>query len=343
MTQLRYSLLLVAVIGGVFAGIALGSRSSWVEQQLVNWEVGRFQNDVEHAMNRGSFVDFEDRVILQDIPNTDFARGGVYFFGSSPMKWALKTWEFTEQERGLIHNVAIGATSHSLQGELIHYLADYRGLFAAGPKTRIVLGAYWSVGLKWSAAPFFGPLWERYGLYTYTSETGIRPVPANAAVRFVRTEKARCTSFLKGMANRAARLVTVSMGMKLEETEKIRDPIAIRKMSRAQRDDWETPLNQQMQALDELVAYIRDHGAEVTIVLLPTRQPVRECAFPMAYHQRVQELASRREVAFVDLSTLLEETEFWDINHSNYAGIQKTHAALLEMAHAHLKNVGLLP
>ncbi len=39
---------------------------------------------------RRQYLDTEDRVVLQEIADMDPSAGGVYFFGASNMKWAMR-------------------------------------------------------------------------------------------------------------------------------------------------------------------------------------------------------------------------------------------------------------
>lgn len=341
--QAGVSLLAAGVLGLTFGVLALASHSARIDAALTRWEVHRFETGLERAMDRGTFLEFEDRVLLDDVPHTDYSRGGVYLFGSSPMKWALMSWALTEPERRLIHNYGIGASNHQLQAEFVHFLAEKKGMLDAGEKAHVILGAYWSMGIPWSASNYLGPLVERYGVYRYDDQEGICIVSGGRWASALRLEKARCTSFLKGLTNRLARWVTISLGMSLGPTEHVRDPALVRKWSLADRPNWEKPLEVQMDALRQLVRYIRGRRAEVTLVLLPTRAPVLECPLPTAYRQAVKQLAGEEHVAVADLSELLTEDEYWDLNHSDHKGMQKTHQALMDIAREHLARVGLLP
>ena len=98
-----------------------------------------------------------------------------------------------------------------------------------------------------------------------------------------------------------------------------------------------------MAALESQIRYVRRHQAQVTVVLVPTRAAYRDQPLPRVYRQEVTRLCQRLAVPLVDLSELLREDEFWDMNHSNYAGIRKTHTVLMAMASEHLRQVGLWP
>ena len=54
----------------------------WMDR---NWAIA---SNTPNMYNR-QFLDTEDRVVLEDVANLDPTAGGVYFFGSSSMKWAM--------------------------------------------------------------------------------------------------------------------------------------------------------------------------------------------------------------------------------------------------------------
>jgi len=227
--QAAVSLALMLVMGGTFVALAVVSRSTWLESKFSEWEIDRFRSGSEHMMDRGTFMDFEDRLILQQIPQADYARGGVYFFGTSALKWAFKKWELPPGLQPLIGNFGIGATSHELEYQFIRHLVEHEGFLRAGAdKIHVVLGLYWSMGLDWNPDNFFGPLWERHGLYEYNREMGIEPVQMEPAIRRLLSERAFCSCFLGGSVNRLTRALTLAFGIPLGESEKIHQPDQVR-------------------------------------------------------------------------------------------------------------------
>jgi hypothetical protein len=105
--------------------------------------------------------------------------------------------------------------------------------------------------------------------------------------------------------------------------------------------EWRAGLDRQMTALQRLIDYLHQRKVGVTVVLLPERTPFKVLPEPMAYQQAVRDLCEQRAIPLVDLSHLLAEDEFWDINHSNYEGLMKTHAALMSLAADRLANMGV--
>ncbi len=342
--HVRLSFLLLTVIVGTFFGLNWLARNQWLAGRIQDWDLRRFGN-VELFMNRGAFIDFEDRLILDEIPRADYSKGGAYFFGTSALKWALKTWELPSEQRRFVGNYGIGATSHQLQFQWIRFLVEQDELLqAGGAKVQVVLGAYWSMGTDWSPKGYFGRLWQRHGLYDYDPTTGIKPVSLGPLQRAIRYAKARCSGFISGNFNRLARFLTTAKGGKLSPTEKLRDPDQIRKYVQklVDRPNWQGPLARQMESLSETIDYLKTRQANVIVVLVPTRRPFFEFPLPVAYREQVKALCVRESVDCADLSDLLDEDQFWDINHSNSRGLDKTHKAMMELVLPHLRRHGLV-
>jgi hypothetical protein len=343
--QTTIALLLSAVAVASAAGVDLVARDPRLAAWIDGRDRARFERGEELYVNRGNFLEFEDRLLLDEIPGTDYGRGGVYFFGSSNLKWALKTWELPPEERSLIGNYGIGAVSHALEAQFIRFLVEKRGLGrAADGHTAIVLGSFWSNGLNWPPETYFGPLWRRHGLYTYDERSGIDVARLDPLTRRWRLEKARCSGFLGGNANRLARAVALALGQPLDATEKMTDPAQMRAWVHSSYGsiDWRGPLTDQMRALGELIDYLKERRIEARIVLLPRRAAFDDVPIDRAYRDEVTALARDKEVPLADLSHLLAEDEFWDGNHYNAQGLAKTHEALMRIAREHLRAVGLI-
>lgn len=344
--QTAVPLLVLLAIAATCLGLGAAAHSRSLESWLVGRDLASFRAGAEHMAMRDNRLDFEDRWILDELPGADRSHGGVYFFGSSPMKWGLAPWEIPADVRPYVGNYAIGATDHAMQFQLIRFLVEKEDLLRAGPdKVHLVLGLYWSMGQLWKPQGFFGPLWQRHGLYRYDPVAGISEAVHQPWLAAVKRERARCSSFIGGNLHRLARLAAITAGVAVTETDDIQDPRAIREWADrlAVRDDWQTPLDAQMDALAQLFDYLDRHQATATIVLLPHRAPFEDLPMPVAYRERLRTFCDGRGVPFVDLSRLLAENEFWDMNHSNYAGLMKTHAALMEIAEQRLRAMGVVP
>jgi len=344
--QTAVSLALLASIVATVIGVNLLAENRRIAGRIDSYDLERFKNNEELFMNRGSFVEFEDRLLIDEIPNADYSRGGVYFFGSSNLKWAMKTWDLPPEQRALIGNYGIGAISHSLEFQFIRYLVEQRGLLqAGGGKTHVVLGAFWSNAVNWAPEGYFGPLWRRHKLYTYSVPGGIHRADMGRLTAFVRVRKARCSGFIGGNFNRIARWAMTALGQPLERTERLKDPQEIQEWVRAHYAEprWRQSLTDQVTALDQIIGYLQARDVGLTIVLLPHRSAFDDLPLTGAYQDEVTALCKARSVELVDLSRLLSEDEYWDINHPNYRGLAKTDAALMDLARRHLRRMGLLP
>src|SRR4051812_43068504 len=79
------SLGLLAVLVGTCLMIDLLARNRGLEKSLMAIASEFAEKNGALFSNTGSFIDFEDRVLLDEIPQADYSRGGVYFFGTSTM------------------------------------------------------------------------------------------------------------------------------------------------------------------------------------------------------------------------------------------------------------------
>ena len=153
-------------------------------------------NDTANFYTR-QYLDVEDRVLLDELPRLDCSDGGVYYFGASNMKWATRIPDLPQAEQRRIHNFAAGEAQPPYPLQFLQYLIDYHHLLEAGPEKTLVV--YGTSFLSARALPdpklaFFGNLWQRYGLYTYQPDKGIRPVPMRPWVQAALPRKRRCTS-----------------------------------------------------------------------------------------------------------------------------------------------------
>ncbi len=330
---------MLLAVGATAVVVAGASHSRLLERVVCRREYERFKAGREHYMNRGLFLDFEDRLLVEQLPAGAAREGGVYFLGPSTMKWATAVEETPAEDRSLVHNFSIGATNHAMQFEFVRYLVERENMLARGAdRTHVVLGLYWSMSAGGDPERFWAPLWRRYGLYDYDRQHGIRAVDLPPLLRRFTLERARMSSFLLGAGNRVMREIVLALGIPLTETEHIRDPHDIRRwMNRdAGRSPAAAGLDRQIDQLDQMAHYLRERGVDFALVLLPHRAPLLDMPLPAAYLQSVRRYCRQHAVPLYDLSDLLSEDEYWDINHSNYQGLVKTNRRLLEIARRRL-------
>lgn len=97
----------LCTMGVTFAVLDAAARN----QSLAGW-IDRQSQETRRATKgifsyTGYFVDFEDRLLLDELPAADYSRGGVYLIGSSNLKWATMFWELPPPQQALIHNYAL--------------------------------------------------------------------------------------------------------------------------------------------------------------------------------------------------------------------------------------------
>jgi hypothetical protein len=342
--QTRLSLYAAGAIIATALGVNSLAHSAYITQRLVRWDLQRFENGTERYMDRENFVDSEDRLLLQELPQADYSRGGAYFFGTSSMKWGTKLWSLPPQERARVHNYGIGATNHASQGHFIKYLLDDAHLAGShGRQTMLVIGLYWSMGLDWERG-FFESLWDRHGVYTITASNEIHDRPISRWKRRFLIEKACTSSFLLGVSNRLARRIVEKLGIVVSTplgatgVNDIRRYFEMYDLTR----DWEAGLDHQMDALDHLWSCVRAHNVQCTFVILPARAMVRQMPQAVTYNARIHAFCEEHVVPLVDLTDLLDEDGFWDVNHTSPAGLDKLHAELMRIIEPHLRAIGAL-
>src|SRR5262245_26284065 len=182
------SLALLAVLVGTCLTTDLLARNRSLEKLLMAKSSSLAERNVTLFSNTGNFIDFEDRVVLDELPTVDYSRGGVYFFGTSNMKWAFTTWDLPAEQKPFIGNYGIGASSHSTHLTLIRYLIEQRGFLTAGKQNLVILGVSFHLGRPDSPDGFFASLLRRHGLYATMPDDRIAAVPMSAVEHWLRIE-----------------------------------------------------------------------------------------------------------------------------------------------------------
>jgi hypothetical protein len=334
------ALLLVAVLA-TLAGVDGLSRSEALREWTDRIQYGLFASGQQIFLNRGSFLEFEDRLILEELPSAEHARGGVFFLGSSNLKWGLALWELSEAQRAGVHNYGIGASNHASLFHFTKFLFEQQGLDRAPPdRTLFVLGLS-AQGAFMERSRYFEALWSRYGLYRYDPERGISVVERSRCGELFAAEKARLVSFIGGVLNQIGRVLAARFGLPLAPGAGAQSPRSLERMAAA--FEVEKPrgrMERQLGQLERLLDYLEERGVAVALVQLPERSLVREKSLPRSHREALREIAGQRRLRFADLSALLRDDEFLDLNHANVAGLPKVHAALLGVAEAHFRAAG---
>ena len=148
----------------------------------INWaKVNEGSNEYKRQ-----YLDTEDRVVLEEVADLDPSQGGVYFFGDSNMKWAMRAPDLPPEQRRLVHNLGAGEGSPYFHRQFTEFLVDHKNLLQAGPeKTLIVYGAGFLNAKPASDSPttVFSNMWRRHGLYSYDFQKGIEPIAQGKRLR----------------------------------------------------------------------------------------------------------------------------------------------------------------
>ncbi len=285
------------------------------------------------------FVDFEDRLINEELPAADYSRGGVYLMGTSNLKWATRLWELPEDRRALIHNYGIGATSHLFQFHFLRYLVEQRGLLAAGGhKNLVIFGlSYHSVGPDYDPKEFFPRLWARHGFFRYDADRGIEELEANPVRRMIRIERVRITGFVKSTLSIAAYRIGYGSKVRIHNPKEY-----VRHRSAGAGEKWQIRMDAQIAHFEDMVDYLRSRDAKVAVVFLPHGSWEAQMPFARAYNDAVHRICHRRAIPTLDWSAVLNDDDFADSNHLAPSGVDKMQPRFVEIAESFLHTTGIL-
>jgi hypothetical protein len=323
------ALVLITILLFAYGSLSYLSRSTSTLEWLEGPELRRFKDGDGLFMNRGSFVDFEDRIILDEIPQTNFKEGGIYFLGHSTLKWATAFWQLPAEQKPILHNFGIGASNHKNTANFISYLIENEGLIPEnGAPVTVVLGCTWSMSLEWRNG-FFSQLWGRYGLHRYDEQTGVQKIKLLAVQKWWLSESARLGGFISTSVRRGLRNLAAEVGVMKDRSKTYASPPEPAAFTHATKLDWQAEHERQMNELTRQIRELTQKGVHVKLALMPTRLGYRKLPFPAKYISDVKSLALKESVELLDLSDALTESEFVDLDHVNYLGLQKTHQALI--------------
>jgi hypothetical protein len=327
--QSRVSLLLLALLLATCLGTDLLARNRGLER-LFSAE-SRELADKNHTVfsYTGNFIDFEERLVLDEIPRADFSNGGVYFFGTSNVKWAFQTWDLPADQRQYIGNYGIGASNHKDQLEFIRYLIEQRGFLAAGDRDLVVLGV--SFHLAHADSPsggYWASLLRRRGLYAVAADGRVAPVSMNGVERWLRVEQARCAGFIWNLGRLAQGWLTAFRGS--------RHPVAhdgekYRQGWRAfMGDHWQQNLDVAMNSLRETISLVKSHHAKVKVMLLPQGIWMDPLPFKSQYEAKVRDVCAETNTPLIDRSHAMGDEDFVDSNHLTVEGQERFRTLLMD-------------
>jgi len=328
-TQSGVSLLLLALLLATCLGTDLLARNRGLERFFT--AEGQELADKNHTVfsYTGNFIDFEERLVLDEIPRADFSKGGAYFFGTSNVKWAFQTWDLPADQRQHIGNYGTGASNHTDELEFIRYLIEQRGFLAAGDRDLVVLGV--SFHLAHADGPsggYWASLLRRRGLYTVAPDGRIAPVPMSPVERWLRVEQARCAGFIWNLGRLAQGWLTAFRSL--------RHPVAhdgerYRQGWRAfMGDHWQENLDVAMNSLRETITLVKSHHARVKVLLLPQGTWMDPLPFKPEYEAKVRAVCAETDTSLIDLSRALGDEDFVDSNHLTVEGQKRFRTLLMD-------------
>jgi hypothetical protein len=284
---------------------------------LEHWLMARSSAfaDKNHVLfsNTGNFIDFEERVLLDEVPRADYSRGGVYFFGTSNTKWAFTTLDLPVEQQRAIGNYGMGAASHTTVLRLIRYLIEQRGFLAASERDLVIIGASFHLGFKDGPAGFFASLLRRRGLFATASDDRIVSAPISTVERWLQIEKARSGGFIWNLGRLAKNWAMTFRG------ERPAPPHDGARYRQAWREfmgpEWRQNIDTEAERLRETIALVRSRGAQVKVMLLPQGTWMDELPFKAHYEAKIRALCQETSTPLIDLSRSMKNEDFVDSNH----------------------------
>lgn len=344
-SQTRWALAVACVIVLADAGVAALSRfrpllDALFQRELEDWR----RHNVIYAYDVG-FADSDDRLLLEELPEADFSRGGVSFVGSSTTQHSIATWLLPPDERALVRNLAIKSANMKEQFQLVRYLVEQRGLLGADPaKMRIVVGlTHFDTRSKirgttdWNYVP---ALFDRHGLYEYDAARGISDKPLAAPLRFLQRERMRACGFLEYLA-KGGRLPGPPLDASPFTPESDRAAVAFTDTIMGGAD-WRRNMEGQLAELAATFDYLHERGAPVTAVLLPLASWNRALPQVEPFAALVASICAARRIPLDDESAALPDSDFADHAHLNSRGQEALTPKLAALARAHLVAAGLI-
>lgn len=338
--QATCSLALTAVLLGTCLVTDLLARNRDLERWLTARDSALAEKTGSLFLYTGNFIDFEERLMLDELPQADYSRGGVYFFGTSNMKWAFQTWDLPAEQRRSIGNYGIGASNHTTQLQFIRYLVTYRRFLTAGPNDLVVIGASFHLGHRDDlSTSFFGSMLRRQGLYKITKDDQIVPAPISALERWLRTEKARSGGFIWHLGRLAKSWAVTFLG------RRDRLPHNQAKYRQAWRNfmgpRWRQNVDAEVDRFRDTVLFLRSRGAKVKVILLPQGTWMDELPFKAYYEAKIRAECRATETPLQDLSRAIADEDFVDSNHLTVEGQRKFRNLIMDEILDHLRKINL--
>lgn len=336
--QFRLSIILLIAILTAWFTVGLLGRSTSVIADHVAREQALWRETNGFYLYDGGYTDSGDLVLLGELFNGDYSRGGVTFIGSSETRNALTASLLPESERKLIHNYAIGDLRHrEIAGYIRMLVEDFGLLEAGGERNTIILTAYAPLArpkyVEKGADRYVSELFGRHGLYSYDWEKGIHYNNPLAIKRLYTIERDLDYRFLSLLFDPPKSQVSEIMPM---EKRRERLPIFLGK-------DWRETMQEEIKYFERTLDYLQDRGARVVVLRPPMGTWLENTPNEKTYRQLVEPMLAARHINIVDYSNFLSDDEFSDNVHVRYSGHAKLQGLYREFALEQLGEMGISP
>lgn len=338
------SLALLAVLLGTSLVTDLLARNRGLERWFTAKSSELAEKNRSIFSNTGNFIDFEDRVLLDEIPRADYSQGGVYFFGTSNMKWAFTTWDLPAEQKRFIGNYGIGASNHTIQLRLIRYLIEQRGFLTAGEKDLVILGVSFQLThIDNPSTGYFASLLRRHGLYMITPDDRIAPVPMSLVERWLRIEKARSGGLFWNTERLAKSWLVALAGLSRRPHPGLAMDTPDNLLGFMGGAQWQQNMDAEVERLRETIFLVRSHHAQVKVMLLPQGTWMDELPFKARYEGMIRALCQSTSTPLIDLSRAIPDKDFVDSNHLTVEGQEKFRGLIMGEILGHLQKAGIYP
>lgn len=334
-SQALLSTMLLTVVTLTCLAVGLAAHFTPVIGNHVDQEVDRQRTVNGMYLYNGGYLDDGDYVLLGQLPNADYSRGGVYFIGASETKISIRPWELPAEEQALIHNYSLGDLRHS---DVLHYirsLVEDDGLLKAGSdKTTIVLGLSYQMTRNRDFSNvldrYVPMLFGRNGMYRYDVSDGIQRTPMTTVEEFLRLERVRAGRYLQ---------ILVSPPEKVKSGRDSPDELhqyLINQMG----PDWRPEMERQVGYVASAIDYLQARGTHVRVIFPPEGSWQDGLSFAETYRALLAPILKARNVPVSDLKDLLDDGDFGDAVHARFSGETKLHKVYRKIALQALAEMG---
>jgi len=333
--QVRLSTVLLATLCLTCMVVVLLAHATPILPNHVAREVARHRATNGMYLFDDGYLDAGDYVLLGQIPNDDYSRGGVYFIGASETLTGFMPQLLSAEERQWIHDYAIGDLRIGEARHFLRMLVTECGLLKAGAgKTTVILGLSYPMGRRRNfdhpLHRYVMELFRRHRLYIYDRNSGaVHVAPISAAERFLHIQRDYAHRFLHVLFLAPSHIVLSDQPDKREHLESIMGA------------HWQQEMQAGVEELDGLIDDLQRLGVHVRAVLPPNGSWQHALPYDAAYREMVLPALERRGVPVEDQGSVLADEEFGDAVHARYRGHLKLHRLNHELALRSLDAMGI--